>query len=96
MMNHEYNVRRKMDAVPKPPKLSQTEPPWLEWKQDLFNYLRTQVNCYDVPLFDVLIDEDFKVETEADAMLVQVAKLREDDRFIDNFETDDIAWQYLR
>ena len=27
VMNHEYNVRRKMDAMPKPPKLSQTEPP---------------------------------------------------------------------
>jgi len=91
VMNHEHNVRRKMDSMPKPPKLSQTEPPWLEWKLDLFNYLRTQVNCYDVPLVYVLIDDEFKVETEGDKMLVKVAKLREDDRFIDNFETDDIA-----
>ena len=48
-MNHEDNVRREMDSVAKPPKLSQSEPSWLEWKQDLFNYLRTQINCYDVP-----------------------------------------------
>ena len=90
-MNHEDNVRRRMDSVAKPPKLSQSEPTWLEWKQDLFNYLRTQVNCYDVSLLYVLVDDDFKIETEADAMLVKVYKLREDVRFIDNFETDDNA-----
>jgi hypothetical protein len=39
----------------------------------------------------VLIDEDFKVETEADTMLVRVYNLRDDVRFIDNFETDDTA-----
>ena len=42
-------------------------------------------------MFYVLVDEDFKVETEANAMLVKVYKLREDVRFIDNFETDDTA-----
>ena len=52
---------------------------------------QTQVNCYDVPLLYVLVEDDFKVETEADAMLVRVAKLREDERFIDNFETDAMA-----
>ena len=64
-MKHEDNVRRKMDSAPKPPKLTQTEPPWLEWKQDFFNYLRTQVNCNDVPLLYVLVDEDFKEESES-------------------------------
>ena len=63
---HEDNVRRKLDSVPKPPKLTQTEPPWLEWKQDFFDYLRTQVNYLDVPLLYVLVDKDFKVETDAD------------------------------
>ena len=90
-MKHEDNVRRKMDSVPKPPKLLQSEPPWLEWKQDVFNYLRTQVNCNNVPLLYVLVDEDFKVETNADAMLVKVIKLREDERFRNDFEADDIA-----
>ena len=44
-----------------------------------------------MPLLYVLVDEDFKVETEADQLLVKVMKLREDERFIDDFEADDIA-----
>lgn len=44
-----------------------------------------------MPLQYILVDEDFKVEREADARLVKVVKLREDERFSDDFETDDIA-----
>ena len=44
-----------------------------------------------MPLLYVLVDEDFKVETDADAGLVKVAKLREDERFRYDFEADDIA-----
>ena len=90
-MRHEGNVRRKMDSQPKPSKLSQTETLWLEWKQDFIDYLRIQVNCYDVSLLYVLADEDFKVETDTDAMLVKVIKLREDETFRDDFEADDKA-----
>ena len=49
------------------------------------------MNCNDVPLLYVLVDEDFKLEIDADAMLVKVAKLREDERFRDDFEADNIA-----
>ena len=86
-IKHEDYVHRKMDSVPFPPKLTQSEPPWLEWEQDFYDYLRTQVNRNDVPLLYVLVDENFKVETEAD----EVIELREDERFNDDFEADDIA-----
>ena len=68
-IKYQDNVRRKMESVPKPPNLTQTKPPWLEWKQDFFDYLRTQANCHDRSLLHVLVDEDFEVETDADAML---------------------------
>ena len=42
-------------------------------------------------LLYTLIDEDFKVRIEADAMLVKVMELRNDDRFRDDFATDDYA-----
>ena len=37
------------------------------------------------------VDEDFKVETEADELVVKMMELREDERSRDNFEADDIA-----
>ena len=48
-------------------------------------------NCNDVPLLYVLVDEDFKVETKANELLVKVMELREGERFRDDFEADDIV-----
>ena len=44
-----------------------------------------------MPLLYVLVDEEFKVEAEADELLVKVMKLREDERFRDDFEADEIV-----
>ena len=49
------------------------------------------MNSKDVPLLYVIIDEDCKIKTEADQLLVKVMKLREDESFVDDFEADDMA-----